>query len=219
MKIMREVTYTLRTSLDRSIDQYKENLRKNIKLKDKDEKAWRRFIANERGKVKTVADLQAKLANYRKKVAEMELDDREDEPHDSGLLGDHMRAAGMARPSPFWDAHAMIAGNHAESWALRVVLAECEIGIDDAENGCWLPRNSNHIGQQPFPKAVPHSRIHRYNYYLWLNIRFAGIGGRQQEMISRLQHTRTDLLHASFPPEVMLPKGKWDEPYDNLPPA
>jgi len=28
--------------------------------------------------------------------------------------------------------------------------------------------------------------------------------------------TRSDLLHASFPEEVMLPKGQWNEPYDNL---
>lgn len=59
------VTYHLKSSLDRAIDQYKTNLKNNIKLKESDKSDWERFIQNERGKVKIVADLQHKLALYR----------------------------------------------------------------------------------------------------------------------------------------------------------
>lgn len=127
-----------------------------------------------------------------------------------------MRADGFPRPGPYWVAHAIIAGGHAESWALRVILAECEIGIDDPYNGCWLPARTKYTGQQPYPKALPHSRIHRFNYYAWLNIRFAGLRGRTDIMISKLLRTRTDLLYGSYPPEVMLKKGEWEKPYDNI---
>lgn len=41
--------------------------------------------------------------------------------------------------------------------------------------------------------------------------------GNITTMINRLRDTRRDLLYRTFPPEVMLPKGKWNEPYDNLP--
>ncbi len=97
-------------------------------------------------------------------------------------------------------------------------LAELSIGVDDAYNGCWLPRNTRHSGQQPYPKAIPHSRIHRYNYYIWLNIRFKGVK-TQNAMIERLRMTRNDLHSRGFPDSVMLKKGQWKTPYDNLPPA
>ena len=43
--------------------------------------------------------------------------------------------------------------------------------IDEPENGCWLPKNTAAKMQMPrrLSNAVPHSRIHRYNYYFWLN--------------------------------------------------
>lgn len=82
-------------------------------------------------------------------------------------------------------------------------------------NGCWLPASSKYCGQKLYPKAIPHSRIHRENYYTWLNIRFQGVRNASV-MINRLNDTRRDLLHATFPPEVMLKKGEWKEPYDSL---
>lgn len=211
-----KVTYALKDSLDRAIDRYEENLKGKIKLKEKDQAAWTRFVNNERNKVRIVADLQSKLKVYRSQSASKSEEELEDEPHDSRHLGEHMRADGIAKPGPFWDAHAMISGAHEEAWILRVLLAECKIGIDDSINGCWLPRNSKYAGRKPYPKAVPHSRIHRYNYYIWMNIRFANIGGDADEMINRLRLTRSDLLHGSFPPEVMLKKGQWKIPYDNI---
>ncbi len=169
----------------------------------------------ERGKVQVVAQLQQRLADYRKKVNGMSNDDREDEQHDSARLGDLMRAAGIPRPNFYYHAHAMISGSDTRAWRLRTVLADCQIGVDDPHNGCWQPSSSRHCGQKPYPKAIPHSRIHRENYYLWLNIRFIGIRDTKT-MIERLAATRRDLLHATFPSGVMLKKGKWKEPHDNL---
>lgn len=207
--------YALQSSLDRAIDEYKVSLQKNGKLKENKDR-WKKFILSERNKIKTVAQIQQGLAAYRAKVNSSAVEDREDEKHDSQRLGEHMRADGIARPSPYWHAHAMVAGSDPRAWLLRSVLAECEVGIDDAHNGCWLPSRSRYTGKQPYPKAVPHSRIHRHNYYAWLNLRFAGVRTKEI-LISRLRQTRSDLLHASFPPEVMLPKGQWKDLYDNLP--
>ena len=210
-----KLTYALQSSLDRAIDQYKNNLKKNIKLKKQDQKQWSAFQEAERGKVQVAAQLQQRLAKYRKSVKSMTLDDREDEKHDSSRLGDHMRAAGLPKPNFYYHAHAIVSGNDTRSWRIRTVLADCEIGVDDPHNGCWLPASSRCCGQPPYPKAVPHSRIHRENYFTWLNIRFLGVRDART-MIDRLSSTRRDLLHATFPPGVMLKKGEWKEPHDNL---
>ena len=214
MEPQKDVPYALQTSLERALNGYKARLAQNIKLKE-DPDRWRRFVQHERGRIQAVAQVQAGLAQYRQECQAKDVDELEDEKHCSLKLGDHMRAEGFARPSPYWHAHAIIAGGDTRSWQLRALLAELQIGIDDAHNGCWLPSRTKYAGQQPYPKAVPHSRIHRHNYYAWLNIRFAGVFS-EHVMRSRLLATRSDLLHASFPEEVMLPKGKWNEPYDNL---
>jgi len=214
MEVEKDVPYALQTSLDRALDGYKDRLAQNSRLKE-DPQRWTKFVQHERGRLQVVAQIQAGLAKYRAVSREKGVDELEDESHCSQRLGDHMRAEGFARPSPYWHAHAIIAGGDTRAWQLRAQLAECGVGVDDSANGCWLPSRSKYIGQQPYPKAVPHSRIHRHNYFAWLNIRFAGVFN-EQVLRSRLQTTRTDLLHATFPKEVMLPKGKWNEPYDNL---
>lgn len=211
-----KTVYALQSSLDKAITQYKETLKSKSALKEDKEK-WKRFLIQERNRIKTVAQIQQGLDAYRKRIANMTVDEREDETHDSQRLGDHMRAEGIAKPNPHWHAHAIVSGSDTRAWLLRSLLAECEVGIDDAHNGCWLPARSKHTGKAPYPRAVPHSRIHRHNYFAWLNVRFAGTFTKT-DLIRKLTRTRTDLLHASFPPEVMLPKGQWKEPHDNVSP-
>lgn len=210
-------TYALQSALDRAINGYETALKQNAQSREDTEK-WEQFLATERNKIKVVAQIQEGIENYRRTVNKMTVEQREDEKHDSARLGDHMRAEGFAKPNIYWHAHAIISGSDNRAWLLRSIMAECALGIDDGHNGCWLPASSKHTGQMPYPKAVPHSRIHRHNYYAWLNARFTGVRNLGT-LISRLRQSRSDLLHATFPPEVMLPKGQWNEPYDNLPPA
>ncbi len=210
--------YALESNLDRAMNEYKKKLRVNKSLKEEDKNKWEKFLRGEREKIRNIADIQNRLEVYRQKVKGMGERERRDEKHDSVRLGIHMAATGLGKPGPHWHAHAMIAGGDARAYQLRIILAEWEVGIDDSRNGCWLPSSTKHSGRRPYPKAVPHSRIHRYNYYLWLSIRFKGIRSLPL-LVMLLNRTRHDLQTSSFPPEVMLPKGKWDEPYDNLPPA
>ncbi len=210
-----KVTYALQSSLDRAIDQYEINLKKNINLKKDDQKKWGNFKNAERGKIMVVAQLQQRLVEYRLSIDSMDIEQCESESHDSSRLGDFMRVEGMPKPNYYYHAHAIISGCDTRAWILRTALAESKIGVDDPHNGCWLPASSRHCGQKPYPNAVPHSRIHRENYYLWLNIRFFNIDSTKI-MIDRLNDTRRDLLHSTFPPEVMLKKGEWKEPRDNL---
>ncbi|UTA49311.1 AHH domain-containing protein [Simiduia sp. 21SJ11W-1] len=215
MEMEKDVPYALQTELDRAMSGYKKRLASNQKLKE-DPERWLKFVQHERGRIQVIAQVQAGLAKYRQDAKDKDVDELEDEKHCSQRLGDHMRADGFARPGPYWHAHAIVAGCDTRAWQLRALLAECSVGIDDADNGCWLPSRTKYTGQQPYPKAVPHSRIHRHNYFAWLNIRFAGVFD-ERVVRNRLSDTRRDLLHATFPKEVMLPKGQWNDPYDNLP--
>lgn len=150
-----KLTYALQSSLDKAIEQYKNNLKNNIKLKTKDQKQWVAFQEAERGKVQVAAQLQQRLVKYRESVNDMDEDERGDEKHDSSRLGDHMRAAGMPKPNYYYHAHAIISGADTRSWRIRTVLADCEIGVDDPHNGCWLPASSRCCGQQPYLKLYP----------------------------------------------------------------
>lgn len=126
-----KVKYALQSSLDKAIELYKSNLKKNIELKGDDCKKWDQFVECERGKVQVAAQLQQRLDVYRKSVAKMSEEERELECHDSGRLGDHMRAAGMPKPNFYYQAHAIISGGDTRAWRIRTVLADVEIGVDD----------------------------------------------------------------------------------------
>ena len=127
MEPQKDVPYALQNSLERALNGYKARLAQNIKLKE-DPDRWRRFVQHERGRIQAVAQVQAGLAQYRQECQAKDVDELEDEKHCSLKLGDHMRAEGFARPSPYWHAHAIIAGGDTRSWQLRALLAELQDG-------------------------------------------------------------------------------------------
>lgn len=121
--------------------------------------------------VKTVAQIERGLDKYRAAAMNMTVDELEDERHQSSLLAHFMRAAGAPKPHPRCQAHAIVSGAHQYAAELRAVIAWLKLRIDDPDNGCWLPENTAAKAHMPkgLREAVPHSRIHRYNYYFWLN--------------------------------------------------
>ena len=56
------------------------------------------------------------------------------------------------------------------------------------------------------PKAPPHSRIHRYNYYFWIDSRMKSIT-EENKFRKALKFTALNLYQAKFPDYVMLKKG------------
>ncbi len=115
------------------------------------------------------------------------------------------------RPHKLCDCHAMVSGVHTEAAKARAVLAWYERRIDDCINGCWLPRNTDAKKHMPtwLIGAVPHSRIHRFNYYFWLNsIINADVIESEKQLIEKLAMIEFKLQTSTFPRYVMLPKGK-----------
>jgi len=120
--------------------------------------------------VTIVAQVETKLDEYRLGAEGMKRKELAAEQHQSSRLATHMAIAGDPKPHACCHAHAIVSGGHKEAAPMRTILAHHKLRIDDSYNGCWLPENTK--AKQVMPErlrhAVPHSRIHRFNYYFWL---------------------------------------------------
>ncbi len=146
-------------------------------LKDKVERSIDIFAAKDKptqsdlNMVKVTAQVESGIDAYRTAADKMSPDELEDETHQSKRLALFMANSCDPRPHPRCHAHAIISGAHKHAAELRAVMAWLRMRIDDPKNGCWLPENTAAKAHMPshLANAVPHSRIHRYNYYFWLN--------------------------------------------------
>jgi hypothetical protein len=156
-------------------------------------------------KVAVAAQIQEGIERYRMDAAKKTSNELYEEEHNSKRLGNHLVERYGKRPARC-HAHAIVAGKHKAAASLRLIMASLKIGIDDVDNGCWLPENTAATPHPAFPKAPPHSRIHRHNYYLWIFSRLQAIrdNGRFRtnlNIIARMMH------NGDMPQHVMLSKG------------
>ncbi len=161
--------------------------------------------------VRAVARIESQLDAYRADAESMTARALRDEAHVSARLGEHLALAGDPRPSEHCHAHAIVAGRHRDAAVLRAVLARLKVRIDDPDNGCWLPRNTAAVAQMPprLRKAVPHSRIHRANYFTWLDGRIDLQKTPTAERLRlELEIVERQLQQSTFPPYVMMRKGE-----------
>ncbi len=133
------------------------------------------------------------------------------EAHDSQRLGAYMHASGDMKPHRLCDAHTIVSGVHKWAAQARLVLAIYGIRIDDPFNGCWLPRNTAAKFRMPnwLKCAVPHSRIHRWYYYRWVNGIISNPAIRDKKhLISELKMIEFRLQTSTFGSDVMKYKGE-----------
>lgn len=146
-------------------------------FKSRTEKAIEEFAAidcpkmSDINKLNTISQVEAGVLEMMQYISKgyhgMTRTQLEEEEHCSAKLGERMTALGEERPDDH-DAHAIVSGAHPRAATLRGILAKYKIRIDDPDNGCWLPHNTKAKKKTGSP-AVPHSRIHRKNYYLWMD--------------------------------------------------
>lgn len=108
----------------------------------------------------------------------------------SSRLGSNMLARGMHRPDES-AAHHIVAGGDRRAAGARAQLARFGIGINDAENGVFLPCNCNSANPEG---AAVHSKVHTNNYYEYVEQALGSANNRQDaEMI--LDDIRQQLLN------------------------
>ncbi len=156
-------------------------------------------------RVIVAAQIREGIERYRRGVASMTTKELLLEEHCSTRLGRHLVERFGVRPTKC-HAHAIVAGKHPDAVPARVLMAKFKIGIDDTDNGCWLPENTAATPHPAFPKAPPHSRIHRAAYFQWIRTR---LGSMRMEKLFRVQLNVIGrmLQNGEFPKHIMLPKG------------
>lgn len=155
----------------------------------------------------SIEQVEETLDIYRQEAGLMSRRELRNEEHDSKVLGNFMRLNGKPYPGGNCDAHAIVSGSHPRATQMRAILARVKIRIDDIRNGTWLPRRTADTPHPNMPLAVPHSRIHRNGYYMWLRLKFDTLDIAiltEQDVERLLRGIEYDLKFSSFPDYVML---------------
>jgi len=168
-------------------------------------------LQQQRRHIEVLADLQAKLENYRtanKSKSANEL--LKEKHHPTNVLANHLTAVHEPKPSEHHDAHHIImgTGRHQKPRMMRARLNMHihGIGINDPQNGAWLPRKYEHKGHWACPQAPAHKEIHRYNYETWITDLFSLPGLTELTVTSRLREVKTMLKFGGYPDKITMPK-------------
>jgi hypothetical protein len=122
------------------------------------------------------------------------------------LLRQNMIDAGApvpeAKPAGYIATHHIVASLKEEAADSRMLLFGWGIGINDADNGVFLPRNSSSTIPKN-PKATKHSRVHTgiYHHQVFLRLDAAADTDAKQQAIGRdaLRKIKGELLQGIFP--------------------
>lgn len=117
-----------------------------------------------------------------------------DEDPSSERLDRNMRAAGMKRP-PGTAAHHIVAGKAKLAKIAQEKLKRLGIGINDANNGVYLPCDSKTPCDD---SGAIHSKLHTNQYYAAVN-QLLEQASTPQQAIARLQWIAGELRGGRFP--------------------
>ena len=112
----------------------------------------------------------------------------------SAKLGKALSEAGFTRTGMV-DAHHIVASGARAAAPARAALKKWGIGVNEASNGVWLPRNL--ASPNPMGSAV-HQTVHTTDYYNAVN-RLIGQARSREEAMQALDHIRNKLLSGSWP--------------------
>lgn len=123
--------------------------------------------------------------------------------HPTDKLANFMRMKGRPQPSPRFTAHHIVmgAGRTEDAARSRVQLHFHGIGINDPDNGVWMPMTRADKGHWAYRHAPAHSQIHTKNYqrWVWSNVKFLE---NEQEFRGALLKIRNSLKHGKQPKKV-----------------
>ncbi len=110
-------------------------------------------------------------------------------------LRNALNAAGDLEPATPHSPHHIVAGNSPKAASARAQLDKFGIGVNDAENGVWLPRSSS----SPNPNGLSvHSKVHTNEYYAYVNDLMSGARNKS-EALDVIDHVRRQLLGGHWP--------------------
>ncbi|WP_379784420.1 AHH domain-containing protein, partial [Halorubrum tibetense] len=165
----------------------------------------------ERLKTFTQIQVQCRLDEYRRAASgatEGEWDDMQkaqkelanEKHHPTDRLANFMRSEGRPQPSPRFTAHHLVQGKGKTQLAAesRVDLHFHGIGINDPDNGVWMPMHKADKGHWAYKNAAAHSEIHTHNYEKWVHTHTQNLDSAQM-MRDNLLILRTHLKNGTQP--------------------
>jgi hypothetical protein len=118
----------------------------------------------------------------------------------SGILADNMTAAKVSRPTGV-AAHHIVAWQVPRAFPSQELLFGWGIGINDADNGVYLPRFKSTVVDS-LPHARKHSGLHTYVYHSEVYARLVDIPGEREHSDSgreALRGIKAELIAGTFP--------------------
>lgn len=101
--------------------------------------------AGDLNRVKIASQVERGLDKYRAAAKKMNIDELEDERHQSSLLSHFMSASGNPKPHSKCHCHAIVSGAHQYAAELRAVIAWLKMRIDDPDNGVGYQKTPPHV--------------------------------------------------------------------------
>lgn len=127
-----------------------------------------------------------------------EANSKSNRQHSTTLTQNVFQATGQAR-SAGASMHHIVASGDARARVSRGLLFAWGIGINDADNGVFLPRSSAAAAARP-SSASNHAGVHTNRYHLQVTVRLQAVEDRAQDTARDvLRGIRGELLTGIFP--------------------
>jgi len=131
-------------------------------------------------------------------VKRLQADALRKDDHSLALSGNMQLARGEMQ-LPGTDAHHIVSRTHKLAKYSRKYLFDWRIGIDDADNGVFLPEQAG-ANIPGLEKATPHSPIHTRLYHLEVASRLSGQRGEPVAVgRAELRGMREEMIAGTFP--------------------
>lgn len=179
------------TPLDRAIEEYMDQARQyhadkarilqcdeDRELNEKKLSARKSYLSSRRKTIRVQAQVQERLEIYRSSARKDSDNDWvfEECTKSTGRLVQFMEVSGDAKPAKNCHAHHIVpvtGKKTAEQVDARLALHEAGVGINDPQNGVWLPARIDDVPHYlpTLKDALPHLPLHTKAYEVWVSRR------------------------------------------------
>lgn len=149
-------------------------------------------------KAKSLVCYKNGITKQRMSVKRLQADALSKGSHSQALSGNIQLARGEMQPDAT-DAHHIVARRHRLAAVARGFLFRWKIGIDDADNGVFLPKKLG-AGVVGLENAVPHGPLHSGPYHFEVTDRLRARAGEPASAArEELAAMRAEMIAGTFP--------------------
>jgi len=210
--------YAEMTHLDRILDAYQQQAESYYKAKNALEnappdvreqraaevKSIKAGLEHQRLQALALADAEAQLVEYRDRARASKASElQKEEHHPTDTLEFLMLAAHKPKPDSRSTAHHIVPGKgkHRINYQTRVHLHVNSIGINDPDNGVYLPQKKAHTPHWNMPESLGHKQYHTHGYEIFINRKLT-MKPNEQAIRTELKLIGLMLQQNNLPPEA-----------------